>query len=62
MKVDKTKETFNSPIFSFLQQLGRAIRQGSGKEIEKVMDTTLKKSENYYKRRGNQNEKTNLNN
>ena len=42
MKVDKAKETFNSPIFSFLQQLGRAMRKGSGKEIEKVMDTTLK--------------------
>jgi len=50
MKADKTKETFtfNSPIFSFLQQLGRAMRKGSGKEIEKVMDTTLRKIENYY--------------
>ena len=46
MKVDKTKETFNSPIFSFLQQLGRAMRKGSGKEIEKVMDTTLRKIKN----------------
>ena len=48
MKVDKAKETVNSPIFSFLQQLGRAMRKGSGKEIEKVMDTTLRKIENYY--------------
>ena len=48
MKDDKAKETFNSPIFSFLQQLGRAMKEGSGKEIEKVMDTTLRKIENYY--------------
>ena len=48
VKADQIKETFNSPIFSFLQQLGRAMRKGSGKEIEKVMDTTLRKIENYY--------------
>ena len=48
MKVDNEQETFNSPIFSFLQQLGRAMRKGSGKEIAKVTDTTLRKIENYY--------------
>jgi len=48
MKVNQAKETFNSPIFSFLQQLGRAMRKGSGKEIAKVTDTALRKIENYY--------------
>jgi len=48
VKDDKAKETFNSPIFSFLQQLGRTMRKGSGKEIEKVMDTMLRNIENYY--------------